>query len=262
MTFWDHIDELRKTLVLPLIVLAVVTAVAFMLKDQLFAIVLAANSPDFVTYGVMPGAETAADAPAQLVRLVSTELTAQFMMHMKVSFYVGLMLTIPFFFYKLFRYASPGLYRKERRYSARILVFSFIAFLVGVVVNYFVIFPFSLRFLAAYSVSPQVGNMITLDSYVGMLMTLSLLMGLCFELPVMSWLLSRLGILKAAMLRKYRRHAVIAILVVSAVITPTTDIFTLLLVSMPILLLYELSILIARVTERRLRVGATVAVAE
>ncbi len=249
MTFWDHIDELRKALVHPLIALALAAVAAFALKEPLFRILLAPNSPGFVTYGIVP-ASGAADAGPQAA-LINTELTAQLTMHMKVSFFAGLALTLPFFFYRLFRYASPGLYENERRYSARVIVCSFAAFFAGILVNYFVIFPFSLRFLAHYQVSPEVVNMITLDSYMGTLITLSILMGLCFELPVVSWLLARLGLLRAAFLGRYRRHAVVTILTLAAVITPTTDIFTLLLVCVPIVLLYELSVLVVRITERR-----------
>ena len=251
MTFWDHIDELRKTLVQPLIVLVLAMVAAFVMKEQVFDILLAPNSSDFVTYSIMPDIGMAMAADQTYVTLISTELTAQFVMHLKVSFFIGLMLTLPFFFYKLFRYASSGLYENERRYSSRVIFFSFVAFFAGIIVNYFVVFPFSLRFLANYQVSPEVSNMITLNSYIGMLITLSILMGACFELPVMSWLLSKLGLLKASFLRKYRRHAIVIILAIAAIITPTTDIFTLLLVSVPILLLYEMSIIISRLTERR-----------
>ncbi|MCD8185834.1 MAG: twin-arginine translocase subunit TatC [Rikenellaceae bacterium] len=247
MTFWDHIDELRKALFYPFLVFLGLTVAAFVLKEPVFDLVLAPNSPDFITYRFAPGSQ---EVEAVVLNLISTELTAQFMMHMKVSFYAGLLLTLPLLFYKLFRYAAPGLYENEKRYSSRVIFFSFLAFFSGILVNYFVIFPFSLRFLAGYQVSAEVVNMITLNSYMGTLITLSLLMGVCFELPVLSWLLSRLGLLKAAFLKKYRRHAVVIILIVAAVITQTTDIFTLLLVSLPIMLLYELSILIARFTER------------
>lgn len=250
MTFWDHLDELRKALTYPFLALVVLTVVVFLLKEPVFDIMLAANAPDFVTYGLAPGGEGDTGRGSYL-NLVSTELPAQMLMHLKVSFYVGLILTIPFFFYKLFRFASPAMYKNERTFSVKIIVSAFVAFFAGILVNYFIIFPFSLRFLAGYQVSAQVENMITLDSYMGTLISLSLLMGLCFELPVMSWLLSKLGVLKATLLKKYRRHAIVAIVAVSAVITPTTDIFTLLLVSAPITLLYELSILIVRVSERK-----------
>jgi sec-independent protein translocase protein TatC len=247
MTFWDHLDELRKALFMPLIVLTVATIGAFVAKEVLFDVTLAANSKDFITYRLMPGYSAGG---GNWLELVSTELPAQLLAHMKISFFAGLVTAIPFLLYSLFRYVSPGLYNNERRVLARVVTFAFIAFLAGVAVNYFIIFPFSLRFLANYTVSEQVRNMITLGSYIGTLTTLSLLMGIFFELPVMSWLLSRLGLLKGAAMAKYRRHAWAAILVISAVITPTTDIFTLLAVSLPIMLLYELSIIIARNSER------------
>lgn len=250
MTFWDHLDDLRKALTYPFLTLLVLTVVAFLLKEPVFDIMLAANNPDFITYGLAPGGGGEGRGGMYL-NLISTELPAQMLMHLKVSFYVGLILTIPFFFYKLFRFASPAMYKNERAFSVKIIVSAFVAFFAGILVNYFIIFPFSLRFLAGYQVSAQVENMITLDSYMGTLISLSLLMGLCFELPVMSWLLSKLGVLKATLLKKYRRHAIVAIVAVSAVITPTTDIFTLLLVSAPVTLLYELSILIVRVSERK-----------
>jgi len=251
MTFWEHIDEFRKALVYPLIVLALFTIVAFLLKEPVFDILLAPNSPDFVTYRIAPGYEYSGSSDHVILNLISTELSAQFLMHMKVSFYVGLIFTLPYFFYKLFRYVSPGLYERERRYSAQVVIFSFVSFIAGIMMNYFIIFPFSLRFLAGYQVSTQVNNMITIGSYMGTLISLSIAMGVCFELPVMAWLLSKLGLLKSAFLKKYRKHAVIAILVVSAIITPTTDAFTLLLVSIPIGLLYELSVIITKVSERK-----------
>lgn len=248
MTFWDHMDELRKTLTYPFLALIALTIVAFVLKEPVFDVMLAANDPDFITYGLAPGG---GERSALYLNLISTELPAQMLMHLKVSFYVGLILTIPFFFYKLFRFASPAMYKNERAYSVKVIVSAFVAFFAGIVANYFVIFPFSLRFLASYQVSSQVDNLITLNSYMGTLISLSLLMGICFELPVMSWLLSKLGILKADMLKRYRKHAIVGIVAVSAVITPTTDIFTLLLVCAPITLLYELSVLIVRASERK-----------
>lgn len=251
MNFWDHLDQLRRALVWPLVALVAATCAAFALKEPLFDLLLAANSPDFVTYSLVPVAEGVHVGDGQLVPLIATSLTSQFMMHLRVSLFAGLVVTLPLLFYKLFRYAAPGLYPNERRYTARVAVFSFIAFFAGVAVGYFVIFPYSLRFLAGYSVSAQVVGMITLESYMATLMTLSVLMGVCFELPVASWLLARIGVLRAALLCRYRRHAIVGILVLAAVITPTTDAVTLLLAAAPIVLLYELSVLIVRLSARR-----------
>lgn len=249
MNFWNHIDELRKALLYPLLVLVVLTVVAFLFKETLFDILLAANSTDFATYTIAPDYVQTANTNGLLVKLINTELPAQLLVHMKVSFYVGVILTIPFLFFKLFRFAAPGLYKDERHYSARIIFFSFVSFLTGIVINYFIIFPFSLRFLASYHVADQVENMISLTSYLDTLMSLSVLMGICFELPIISLLMSKLGLLKSDGLKKYRKHSIVGIIIISAIITPTTDIFTLLLVSVPIAFLYELSIGLMRISE-------------
>ena len=246
MTFWEHIDELRKVLVQPLILLVILTVAVFILKDLVFDILLAPTSTNFVSYTIMGKHD---DLPGVLVDLINTELPAQFLIHMKASFFIGLILTLPFLFYRLFRFASPGLYKSEKYYSAWIIFCSFVSFYAGILLNYFVIFPFTLRFLANYQVADQVSNLISITSYLGTLMSLSVIMGICFELPVVSLLLSKLGILKSDFLKKYRKHALVIILVISAIITPTTDIFTLLLVSVPILLLYELSIVICKISE-------------
>lgn len=251
MTFWDHLDELRKSLTYPVIVLLLLTLAAFVfLREPLFEMVLAANSWDFVTYTLLPPVEHESGT-GTLVQLINTELPAQVLMHMKVSFYVALLLTIPYLLFKLYRFVMPALYDHERRYSGRVLLFSFLSFFTGLLVSYFIIFPVSLRFLVSFSVSEQVINMISLTSYVNTLMLLSLLMGLCFELPIISWILSIFGVLKPALLRKYRKHAIVGIFIVAAIITPTTDIFTLVVVSLPIILLYELSVFISKVTAQR-----------
>lgn len=249
MTFWDHIDELRKALLQPLLLLVILTIIAFLLKEPVFSTLLAANSADFVTYTIAPGYDNSASGNL-LLSLINIELPAQLLIHMKVSFYVGFILTLPFLFYKLFRFVSPGLYKNEKYYSARIIFFSFVSFFAGILVNYFVIFPFSLRFLASYQVADQVNNMISITSYLDTLMSLSVLMGICFELPVVSLLLSKLGILNSGFLKKYRKHALVVIIIISAIITPTTDIFTLLLVSVPIIFLYELSLVFVKISER------------
>lgn len=119
-------------------------------------------------------------------------------------------------------------------------------FMIGIAVSYLLIFPLTFRFLGTYQVSVDVANMVTLQSYMSTLMMMSLTMGVVFELPVVIWLLSRMGIVSSGFLRKYRRHAIVIILVIAAVITPTSDIFTLLLVSLPMYMLYEISILISK----------------
>lgn len=182
------------------------------------------------------------------LHLINTGLTEQFMVHMKVAMLAGLLIASPYILYVLFRFISPALYDNERRYSVRITVSAYIMFMVGIVVDYFVIFPLTVRFLGTYQVSADVSNMLTISSYVDTLAMMSLVFGIVFEMPVVSWLMARAGLLRAEWMNRYRRHAVVAILVVAAVITPTSDMFTLLVVSLPIWLLYEASVVVVRMT--------------
>ena len=242
LTFWDHLDALRNTLLRILGVVVIVAVVAFCLKDELFSIVLAPRSSNFVSYRLM-GVE-----PFSL-HLMNTGLTEQFMIHVKTALYAGLLLASPYVLYELFRFVQPALYQNERRYAVRIVGAAYVMFLIGTAVNYLVVFPLTVRFLGTYQVSPDVANMLTLQSYVDTLIGMSLVMGVVFELPVVCWLMAVMGLINAGLMSRYRRHAVVAILVVAAIITPTTDVLTLTVVALPIWLLYELSIGIVRITK-------------
>ena len=239
MTFWDHLDELRSVIIRMLIVVVVATVVAFSLKDELFAVVLAPRSSDFITYRLM-GVEPFS------IHLMNTGLTEQFMMHLKTAMYVGVLVALPYIIYVLFGFVAPALYDNERRYATLLCGSGYLMFMLGTVINYLLIFPLTVRFLGTYQVSPDVANMLTLQSYMDTLLTMSLVMGIVFELPVVSWILGRMGLVNAQMMRSMRRHAIVAILIVAAIITPTTDAFTLFVVALPIWLLYEVSILIVR----------------
>lgn len=220
----------------------------FVFKDMLFGVVLAPAGSGFLTYRLL-GFE-----PFTL-HLINTGLTEQFMVHMKVAMLAGLLIASPYILYVLFRFISPALYDNERRYSVRITVSAYIMFMVGIVVDYFVIFPLTVRFLGTYQVSADVSNMLTISSYVDTLAMMSLVFGIVFEMPVVSWLMARAGLLRAEWMNRYRRHAVVAILVVAAVITPTSDMFTLLVVSLPIWLLYEASVVVVRMTAAKRPLG-------
>ena len=238
-TFWEHLDVLRGVILRSLAVVVVLGVAAFCLKDWLFAVVLAPRSSDFVSYRLL-------DVEPFSLHLMNTGLTEQFMTHMRVALYAGLLCALPYVLYELFRFVSPGLYAGERRAALWIVSSAYAMFALGTLVNYFVIFPLTVRFLGTYQVSPDVDNMLTLRSYVDTLISMSFVIGVVFELPVVCAILSRMGFINGRIMRRYRRHAIVAILVVAAVITPTTDVFTLLIVSLPIWLLYEVSILIVR----------------
>lgn len=243
LTFWDHLDVLRSSLIRMGVVVVVLAVAAFCLKDVLFSIVLAPRSSDFVTYRLL-GVEPFS------IHLMNTGLTEQFMIHMRTAIYAGLLVASPYVLYELFRFVSPGLYQNERRYALWIVGAAYLMFIVGTLTNYFVVFPLTVRFLGTYQVSPDVANMLTLQSYIDTLLGMSLVMGVVFELPVVCGLLGRVGLITNHMMAEYRRHAIVAILIVAAIITPTTDVFTLFVVTLPIYLLYELSIQIVRITKR------------
>ncbi len=243
LTFWDHLDVLRSSLIRMAIAVIVFAIAAFFLKEELFNIVLAPRSSDFISYRLL-GAE------AFNLHLMNTGLTEQFMIHMKTAMYAGLLVASPYILYELFRFVSPGLYSNEKRYALWIVGTAYLMFIVGTLVNYFVVFPLTVRFLGTYQVSPDVSNMLTLQSYIDTLLGMSLVMGVVFELPVVCGLMGRMGILSDHFMAEYRRHAIVAILIIAAIITPTTDIFTLLVVALPIYLLYEVSIQIVRTTKR------------
>jgi sec-independent protein translocase protein TatC len=239
MTFWDHLDELRSVIIRTVVVTVVVAAVAFCLKEQLFEIVLAPRTSDFITYrlfGVEPFS----------IHLMNTGLTEQFMTHLKTAMYAGLLVASPYIIYLLFRFVSPALYDNERKYATLLCTSGYLMFMLGTLLNYFLIFPLTVKFLGTYQVSPDVANMLTLQSYMDTLLMMNLIMGIVFELPVVSWILGRMGLVNARMMQSMRRHAIVAILVIAAIITPTTDAFTLFIVALPIWLLYEVSIFIVK----------------
>lgn len=251
-SFWAHLEELKGYLLRIGAVVVVFTAVAFGFKGWLFEAVLAPSHGDFLTYRLMASLGLA-PLPAgggDIVQLINTGLAAQFTTHLRVALYVGLLLALPYVIYSLFEFISPALYDHERRHTRRYVAGGYVMFLVGCALNYFVIFPFTFRFLAGYQVSSAVPNMIALESYISTLLGMTVVMGALFEIPVVCALLARLGVLHHKQMIAARRYAVVVALVVSAVITPTGDPFTLLLVALPVWLLYELGVWVVRGVER------------
>ncbi|MBR1425859.1 MAG: twin-arginine translocase subunit TatC [Paludibacteraceae bacterium] len=245
--FWDHLDELRAVLLKSLAAWTIASLLAFCFKDVLFRLLFAPTQSDFVLYRLLCRLAQATGrdglCPGDIrVSFLNTDLTAQFMAHVWVSLAAGLLVALPLTVWWLYGFIAPALYRHERRYAVRLTCASLLLFAAGVALSYFLLFPLSFRFLAAYSVTDLVVNQISLSSYLSLFLVLTLLMGLLFQVPVLTWFLARMGLLRREQLRRYRRHVFVAILIVAAVITPTGDPFTLLLVTLPVYLLYELSI--------------------
>ena len=249
MDFWGHLDELRGCLLKALAAVAVAAVAAFCCKSWIFALVMAPSRDTFVTYRLF---ELVTGSAVRFhIDLFNPELAQQFIVHMRVALWIGLLVVSPYVIYLLFHFVAPGLYAHERRHAVKAVAGGYVMFLLGVALNYFLIFPLAFRFLGTYQVSPDVPNRIALTSYIDMLLMLCFLMGVVFELPILSWLLAKIGVLKASFMRRYRRHAVVVVLIVSAVITPTGDALTLSLVALPIYALYEISIGVVRRAKRK-----------
>lgn len=252
-SFWEHLDVLRAVIVKIIAVAVVFGIIAFCFKEELFAIVLAPKNDGFITYRFFNRISEWAGVENKsfTVQLINTGLAQQFIIHMKTALYAGVLCASPYILYQLFRFVSPALYANERRYVVRVVGGGYFMFVIGVLVSYFLIFPLTFRFLGTYQVSGEVTNLITLDSYISTLVLMCLSMGIVFEIPILSWLFAKLGFLSTDFMRKYRKHAIVIILVVAAIITPTSDIFTLSLVALPMWLLYEVSIFIVNKTNTR-----------
>ena len=242
-SFWDHLEDLRGSLIKILSAMFIFSTLAFCFKDLLFKIVLAPKDSDFFMYKLFGGGDFS-------IQLMNVGLTEQFMIHLKTAFAFGILMASPYIIKVLFDFIRPALYENERKHSVSLVLIAYLMFVVGVLVNYLFVFPLTVRFLGTYQVSEQVSNMLTLQSYMDTLLMMSIVFGIIFEIPIMSWLLARFGLLKAEWMTRYRRHAIVAILIIAAIITPTGDAFTLMIVSLPIWLLYELSVLVVRRVER------------
>ena len=243
LTFWGHVDVLRSCLVRIIVVTVVCGLAAFNFKETLFSIVLAPSKYSFVSYKQFHS------APFH-INLVNIGLTEQFMIHVKTAFSFGFLIASPYVLYVLYRFIAPALYRREKHYAVRVVLGGYVMFVLGLLVNYFIIFPLTVRFLGTYQVSESVHNMLSLQSYIDTLMMMSIMFGILFEIPIISWLLALFGLLKAEWMQRYWRQALVIIIIIAAIITPTGDAFTLAIVSLPIWLLYELSILIVKATNK------------
>lgn len=254
LTLWEHLDVLRGVLWRVLLVVVVLTVAAFCFKDTLFYVVIAPDNPDFITYrwlGFVSERVFGTEMAPFNVQLINTQLAGQFMVHVRVSLYAAALLALPYVLYALFGFVSPGLYENERRFASAFVFWGYLLFLLGVLLNYFIVFPLTFRFLGTYTVSSDVGNLINLTSYIDTLSILSIAMGLVFEIPLLCWLAAKAGILNASIMVRYRRYAVVAVVIAAAIITPTSDAVTLFIVSAPMLLLYEAGIAIVRRTSAK-----------
>lgn len=255
MHFLDHLEALRWHLVRSAIAIVVCALVAFMFPEILFdKIILGAKNPDFPTYRLMCylGERFGIDMCIDELpfTLININLSGQFTTHIYIAFIAGFVMAFPYFLWELWRFIKPALKPEEQKYSYGIVFFSSLLFLSGVSFGYFIISPLSINFLGSYQISSMVLNQISLDSFISTVTTLTLATGVVFELPIVIYFLSRIGIVTASFLRTYRRHAMVVILIIAAFITPSPDISSQILVALPLFLLYEIGILVSVMVER------------
>ncbi len=253
MTFWDHIEELRWTIARIVGVWVVLAIGYFVAMPHIFeSVILAPCSNDFVTYDIMRQIASRWGDPTGLIEqefqlsLININLAAPLLIHLSTAFALSVVTTAPYLLFEIWRFVKPALYSNEQRGVRAALWFGSIMFYVGVLVGYFIVYPLTLRFLGTYQLSSLVENTISLNSYIENFTMLVISMGIAFEIPLLLWLLSLMGIISREMLRQYRRHAIVAIVILAAVITPTGDPFTLAVVALPLYMLYELSVLVVR----------------
>jgi len=260
MSFLEHLEVLRWHLIRSSLAIVVMAAVAFIGKSVLFDVILfGPKQIDFWTYRLfctvsreISNTELFCLEEMPFV-ILNTKMAGQFSTHIWVSLIAGFIIAFPYVLYEFWRFVAPGLRSNERSYSRWIMFFGGLLFMAGVLFGYYLIVPLSLQFLGTYTISAEVNNLIDLNSYISTVSTVTLATGIIFELPVVIYFLARSGLVTAEFLRKYRRHAIVLILVLSAVITPP-DVASQILVSFPILILYELGIRIAaRIEKRRLK---------
>lgn len=258
MSFLDHLEELRWHIIKSAIAILVFSIAAFILKDFFFGeVLLGPAKPSFITYRLFCQLGDYLGSPALCIDklnfiLQSRQMSGQFAMHITGSVVIGLVCAFPYVFFQVWKFVSPGLYPKERKATRGAVFWVSFLFLIGVLFGYFLVTPLSVNFLANYTVDPSITNQFDITSYISTVVMLVLACGLMFQLPIAVFVLTKIGVVTPAFMREYRRHAIIVILVVAAVITPP-DIFSQLLVTFPLYALYEVSIFVSAYELRRLK---------
>jgi sec-independent protein translocase protein TatC len=252
MSFLEHLEELRWHIIRSVSLIIIFAIVAFIMKDFIFnEVIFKPKMPDFwsnrmlAKLGELVGTD-ALTINQKPLKLISLKMSDQFMMHFMVAIIVGLIMSSPFIFYEIWRFIKPALYDKERKHASGAVFFTSLLFIIGILFGYFVIVPLSIDFLTTYSVSPEVENQINMRSYISTVTSITFAAGFIFLLPIFSYFLSKVGILTPKFMRTYRKHSYVVMFIVAAIITPP-DVFSQIMVAIPLVFLYEISIFISRV---------------
>lgn len=254
MTFFEHLEALRPCIVRSVAALLVFFVAAFLAKDLIMEVIMGPKSPGFPTNAALAALADLTGSDALRINnrefiLINTTMAGQFNMHMMISFYTALILALPYMLFELWGFVRPALYDEEVKYGRRFFFYIAVCMIAGVLFGYFLLAPISINFLGGYVVSSDIRNLFDVGSYISLVMNLVLVCAIIFELPVVVYFLTKLGILNAAFMRKYRRHAIMVLAILAAIITPP-DVISMILVVIPLYLLYEVSIGIAARTEK------------
>jgi sec-independent protein translocase protein TatC len=258
MSFFDHLAELRIHLIRASIAVIVFTTVCFFYYDFLFdTIIMGPHKPSFWTYRMMcKVGEYFNMGPGFCItnipgKIINTEMAGQFTLQINSALMIGVILGFPYLLWEVWLFVKPALKDNERKSASGFVFYASMLFIIGLMFGYFIVAPLSINFLSNYSISPDIENTITIDSYFSSVATLTLCTGAIFELPIVIYILSRLGIMTPKFMREKRRYAVVIILLIAAIVTPTPDVPTMLTVSFPLFLLYELSIAVSGRVEKK-----------
>ncbi len=258
MSFFDHLATLRWHLIRAALAIVIFTSLAFVYYDVIFnEVIMGPKNPDFWTYRMMCLLNERFNFGDEFCikeipfAIINTEMAGQFTLQLNSSLIIGIVLGFPYLLWELWRFIKPALQQKERKSATGFVFFASLLFILGISFGYFIIAPLSINFLANYNISNIIVNNISIDSYLSTVATLALGTGIVFELPMVIYVLSKLGIMTPKFMRNSRRYATVFILIIAAVVTPTPDLFTMLTVSFPLFLLYEISIIVSGSVERR-----------
>jgi sec-independent protein translocase protein TatC len=251
MSFMDHLEELRWHLLRGVVAIFVFMIIAFINMKFIFKhVILAPARADFWTYKIMCKLSDATCIDQLNFSLQSRLLSGQFTMHVVASFTVGFIVGFPYLFYEIWKFIKPGLYINEKKNATGVVLFVTILFIIGALFGYFVIAPLSVNFLANYTLDESIVNEFDITSYVGTICMIVLAGGLMFQLPVVVMMLSKFGVVTPQFMRRFRKHAIVVLMIVAAIITPSPDVLSQILVGIPLYILYELSIFISAVMNR------------
>ncbi|MEL6557784.1 MAG: twin-arginine translocase subunit TatC [Bacteroidota bacterium] len=268
MSFLDHLEHLRWHLIRSLIAIAVISIAFLIFPDILFQQVLfAPTKTDFWTFRMFCKLSEFVNVDALCIEelpfiLQSRKMTGQFMMYFTTSFVAGIIVAFPYIVWEIWRFIKPGLYKKEKRAARGAVFYVTLLFSIGISFGYFIIAPISVNFFAGFQIDPSIANEFDIVSYTSTIITIVFGSGILFQLPIAVQFLSKAGLVTPALLKKYRRHAIVAILILGAMLTPP-DPFSQVFVALPLFMLYEIGIIIsARVQRKRLAAEAAAALTE